>query len=184
MTDALFYGRPSNIPNLPYVFDRVGTDNIGLVGVKAIVGKGNGWFFVGQDNIYWIGEDLKLQPVGIPVVNETIKNCDYPEKIYACLDTTHSRVMFGFPESGESIAKIWSFDYNSKGWSYSDVGGTFIANPLLDLSATIDGLDSYAATIDGLDAVFGTILVSIMLFAPRGVLRVRRLQGWLKKLKA
>ena len=157
MADALFYGRPSNIPNLPYVFDRVGTNNIGLVGVKAIVGKGNGWFFVGQDNIYWIGEDLKLQPIGTPVVNETIKNCDTPEKIYACLDTTHSRVMFGFPESGESISKVWSFDYNSKGWSYSDVSGTFIANPLLELTATINGLDSDAATIDTLDAVHGTI---------------------------
>lgn len=43
-------------------------------------------------------------------------------------------------------------------------------------------LRGYFGTFD--DAVFGTILVSIMLFAPQGVLRIQRLQGWLKKLKA
>ena len=157
MADALFFGRPSGIADLPYLFDRVGTGGIGLVGTKAIVPYGNGYFFAGQDNIYWIDENLKLEPIGTPVVNETIQSCDYPNKIYACLDTKHSRVLFGFPESGEAISKIWSYNYESKGWSYSAVGGTFIANPLLELTATIDGLDSYAATIDALDTVFGTI---------------------------
>jgi len=157
MLDAIFYGRPANDPDLPYVFDRLNTSGVGLLGVKAVVPYQDGHFFVGPDNIYYLhigNNGLELTAVGTPVVSETVENCQTKSKIYGCHDPDNHRIMFGFPEAGEEIAKVWSYNYHSKAWSYDVTPATFIANPLIQLTNTIDGL---TGTIDGLTATYPTI---------------------------
>ena len=140
--DAVFYGRPANIVGLPYVFDRMGTSGIGLVGPKAITSYMDTHFWVGQDDIYVTGGDLQRVPIGTPVVKETIDQCEYPGKVYVCPDVSRHRILFGFPRSSETIERIWSFDYRAKSWSYEEIDASFIANPLLDLGLAWSDLGS------------------------------------------
>lgn len=154
--DAIFYGRPANDPNLPYVFDRLGTDGVGLIGPKAVVSYLNGHFFVGQDNIYFLGSDLSVERIGTPIVEQTIHACDSMNKIYVAIDTVRDQILFGFPESGDSIEKIWHFNYKAKAWSYTERVATFLSNPLIDIGLTWDDLGTAlsANTWTGLGADF------------------------------
>lgn len=163
--DAIFYGVPTNNPDLPYAFHRIETPGVGLAGPHAVCGAMGGHFFVGQDSIYYLGSDPRSGPedIGIPVVEETIATCGNLKRIYAAVDPVRHRAVFGFPTTGDSISRIWSFDLRSKAWSFEDVTGDMIANPLLvlgltidDLTGTIDGLDTTYPTIDSMAAVGGT----------------------------
>uniref|UniRef100_A0A6M3K3U2 Uncharacterized protein n=1 Tax=viral metagenome TaxID=1070528 RepID=A0A6M3K3U2_9ZZZZ len=140
--DAIFYGRATNDPDLPYAFNQLGVEGIGLVGSRAVTSYLGGLFFVSADNVYFIGSDLNPTPIGDVVVETTVKACEYPELIYATVDPKNDRVVFGFPEDSEEIAKIWSYNYRSKEWSYDDVSCSFLANPLLDLGLTWNDLTS------------------------------------------
>jgi hypothetical protein len=163
--DALFYGVPTNNPDLPYAFHRIETPGVGLAGPHAVCGAMGGHFFVGQDSVYYLGTDPRAGPedIGIPIVEESIATCGNLKGVYAAADPLRHRVVFGFPTTGTAISKIWSFDLRSKAWSYEDVAADMLANPLLvlgltidDLTGTIDGLDATYPTIDGMSAAGGS----------------------------
>ncbi len=119
-TDALYLGRPSNYANLPLVFERYDTKGIGLVGTQAVTRFIGGHLFIGQDNIYFFSNQA-LEPIGTPIVKDTIRATKNQYLAWVTPDPQNERVVFGFPELGSELQKIWSFDYKSKSWSYDEI---------------------------------------------------------------
>lgn len=171
LNTTIYLGRPNNISNLPLTFDEVESGPVGLIGQRAIVPFRDGHFFVGPDNIYY-HSTRGLEPIGTPVLEETIRQCSYTQRIVGCIDEKNNRVLFGFPGSTKNIEKVWSFDYLTSSWSYEAYQGTcyMIDNTYLDLSRTIDSMTTgtidtmstnYATTIDtlGSENILKNILV-------------------------
>ena len=155
--DGIHIGRQTNIPLLPRAFQIVESGRIGLIGHRAVTGFLNGHAFVGQDDIYFLSAQ-GLERIGTPVLEATIHACKRPDKIFAVFDPLNERLVFGFPEAGAEIEKIWSYNYKTKAWSYDLVSCTSLSNPLLDLNLTwSDMTDSgplAADTWTGLGAAF------------------------------
>jgi len=125
--DCIYYGRATGITGLPYAFSRINTGGVGLVGTKAICEYLDGHFFVGQDDIYYLGADVGLKPIGSPVVRDTIRSCDYFNLIYVVPDPRNERIAFGFPTSNTRVEKVWSYYYKSQAWSYDNTTASFLA---------------------------------------------------------
>ncbi len=140
--DGVFFGTSSNITNLPLTFQQVQTGGNGLVGQKAVTSWLNGHYYVSQDDIYFISNSGPKR-IGSPVVDDTIAATTELWRTYVIMDPRNYRVLFGFPEGGlERIAKIWSYEYRSEAWSYTQMyedddtsvlkGTDMIANPLVN----------------------------------------------------
>lgn len=141
---------------LPLAFERLQTGGIGIVGMKAVRPWLDGHFFVGQDNIYYLGIQGGFEKIGTPVIRETINACEHPYAIWVMPDIKNDRVVFGFPESTATMAKLWSFDYKAKAWSYEERSATALGD-IQKTGTTYDELGTYSASINGLGAVFPTI---------------------------
>lgn len=117
--DQIYFGRPTNIAKLPYSFTKMDTGNIGLAGPRAICEWTDGHFFVGQDDIYFFSPAGPPQPIGSPVVKQTIqKYKNYLHAAQVMPDPQRDRILFLFPSLGEQSEEIWSFNYKDKSWSY------------------------------------------------------------------
>lgn len=137
--DAIFMGIPTNNPNLPVAFQKVQTNNIGLVGMKAIASFLEGHFYVGQDDIYLMTTSGP-ERIGSPVVEDTVRTSKHKERIYVTVDPLHNRVLFGFTKARTVMEELWSFEYKSKGWSYTTFETYMLAYPLSSFSITWDSL--------------------------------------------
>jgi hypothetical protein len=155
--DAVYFGRPTNYTDLPKAFYQIETAGIGLIGPRAVCSFFNGHAFVGQDDIYYIDKAGQCQKFGSPVVSETIAKCSKPSKIYAAFDPNNERLAFGFPETGNQILKIWSYNYKVKAWSYDEVECTSLSNPLLGLSLTYADLTDAGVLTDNTYTGWGDI---------------------------
>jgi hypothetical protein len=144
LEDTLYYGRPSNMTDLPYTFNRIESGKRGLIGTRAVISWLGSNYFVSQDGIYEITSDLSIKPIGNPVINETIRSCGKPENIYVEVDQNNDRIVFGFPESGENIAKLWSYNYKSQAWSYEEKESTMLASAFYDFPYSWDDLTGLA----------------------------------------
>ena len=151
--DAVYIGIPTQMPTLPLYFQRLDIANIGLIGMKAVVQYFDSLFFVGQDNIYVLSTQ-GTEPIGTPIIKRTIDECSNKAGIYAVVDSKRSRVIFGFPKSGDDIEELWTYDYRSKAWGVEGVACRSLSTAAIYTGYTIDGLDSLSATIDGLDSYF------------------------------
>jgi hypothetical protein len=137
--DAVFLGRRSNIVSQPYVFTPVETGGIGLAGPRGVCSILNGNFFIGQDDVYMLSGE-GLAKAKCPVAKTMIENCSNFDRVYVVPDPLRNRILFGMPESGTYISKIWMFNYRTGFWAYEDVSCTSLSNPLLDLGLTWDDL--------------------------------------------
>lgn len=126
-TDGVFVGRTTNYANLPTLYTLFDTGGIGLIGPRALCSALDGHFFVGQDDIYYLSGSLGLQRIGSPVVNRTIKRCQAPHRVYVVPDPVYDRIVFGFPETGEQIVKLWYFTPATGAWSYEELGCGMLA---------------------------------------------------------
>lgn len=140
--DTLYFGTETLSNTDPVKFTKIDTGGIGLIGPKAVCAWKNGHFFVGQDDIYYVSSS-GIEPIGIPVVQETIGQCEERWKVYAVVDAKNTRVCFGFPTSYEYIEKIWSYDYRTKAWSYDEKDADMVASPQITESVTWNDLTSY-----------------------------------------
>lgn len=156
--DAIDIGRPSNIAGdvLPLAWDRLQTGGVGLVGPKAVTKWLDGHFFVGQDDIYYLGLQGGIERIGTPVISATIDACQHLDGVWVVPDVTNTRIVFGFPESTEVMTKLWSFDYKAKAWSYTERSATALGF-IQSASLTNDDLSTVVSTIDSLTAIFPTI---------------------------
>jgi hypothetical protein len=141
LDDAIYFGTTTNFPNLPVQFSRVETAKTGLIGPRAVTPWKNGHFFVGQDDIYY-AHSGGIEPIGTPVLKETIHQCSEPWRIYAVADPKNTRICFGFPTDANYIEKIWSYDYRTQGWSYDELESDMIASPQITESVTWNDLSS------------------------------------------
>lgn len=152
MTDYIYRGTYSNIRNLPLTFQQIDTGGNGLVGQKAIVPWINGHFYISQDDIYFM-TNRGAEPIGSPIVRETITQCKELWRAYASVDPDNNRIVFGFPTAEIFMEKIWSFNYKTKAWSYEVKNTYTLANPVTDLDITWDDL---TGTWDTLGTVYAT----------------------------
>ena len=130
-TDAIYVGRRTNIAGRPYLFERLETGKMGLISQRAIVPWNDGHFFVGQDNIYSLTTTGALQPIGAPILEETLeytKSQGLENFIEVEHDPETESIVFLFPDVVEegialdSVAtKLWRLNYKTLGWSYDEV---------------------------------------------------------------
>ena len=137
-SDSIWLGRPTNRSDLPVLFDRIDTGGMGLIGTKAITSWIDSHYFVMQDGIYRLSPADGLQEIGTPVIAQTIKTCQTPRNIYVTPDPNNESILFGFPESEETISKIWRFNYKANAWSYDTLNVSFISYTDYSLATTID----------------------------------------------
>jgi len=142
LQDAIYLGQGTPDVNNPLKFDQVETGGIGLVGQKAVVPYKDGHFFVGQDNIYYLSP-RGLEPVGTPILQDSIESCDQLWRVYAVMDTKRHRVVFGFPRSDRFMEILWSFDYRTGAWSYEEYPTYMIAALLFDNNLSWNDLSTY-----------------------------------------
>lgn len=129
--DAIYLGRPTQIRGLPYIFDRLETGEMGLVSARAVKAWQDGHYFVGQDNIYRLSGPTALQPIGAPILSESL---DYTKELGLLHDVQvehdpYAETMcFLFPDiefSGSPIegsaTRLWRFNYKAQGWAYDEV---------------------------------------------------------------
>ena len=127
--DRIFFGTPTNNPELPLAFDEVDTAQRGVVGKRAVHPWVDGHFWVGLDDIFFFS-NRGNERIGSTVVRDTIMECEHPEFIYVAPDFDNERMLFGFPEGEKRIEKIWSYAYKVQAWSYDAISAQMIATPL------------------------------------------------------
>jgi len=117
--DAIHYGRPTNIVNLPYDFTPYDTGNVGIVGPRAITSWLDSHWFVGQDDIYSLSATRALERIGTAVLRDTILNQDVDlEKTLVTADPENERIVFQFfsKTSGE-VEYLWNYYYKTESWT-------------------------------------------------------------------
>jgi hypothetical protein len=182
LDDAVYVGRPTNMTALPYSFKMIETLESGLVGMKAVCKAHGGHYFVTKDNI-WKFSITGLEPIGTPIAKEALENCKRPYAIWAAPDVPHHRVCFAIPGSGDTFEKIWSYDYQSKAWSYEVIEGSSLSFRGVTFAYGWDDIESAisAANWDtGMDDfpswdAIGTTTVAGELYVGTAAGRVQRL---------
>ncbi len=152
MTDYIYRGTYSNIRGLPVTFQQIDTGGNGLVGQKALVPWVDGHFYISQDDIYFM-TNRGAEPIGSPIVRETIAQCQELWRAYVSVDPVNNRIVFGFPTSHTYIEKIWSFNYKTKAWSFEYKNTYLLASPVTDLDITWNDL---TGTWDTLGITYAT----------------------------
>jgi hypothetical protein len=125
-SDAIYYGRASHYNNLPYIFNKINTPNIGLVGQSAVTPWIDGHYFVGQDDIYFLNAASSMQPIGSTILSLTLDVCFNKAGIDVRPDPANDRIVFLFPEdtgfsditARNAAAKLYTFNYKTGAWSY------------------------------------------------------------------
>jgi hypothetical protein len=141
--DALYVGQPTNYSGntLPYAFLRLDTGGVGLAGMKAVVPWMNGHFFVGDDDIYYLGSSLQLERIGTAIARDYVRYQANRAGAYAVADPLHSRILFGIPDVTGTFSRILAFDYISKAWSVDEFTTlSFLARKDLIFSETWDSI--------------------------------------------
>ena len=141
--DAIYIGQPTNYSGntLPYSFMRLDTGGIGLAGMKGVVPWLNGHFFIGDDDIYYLGADLSLERIGTAIARDYVRYQANRWGSYAVVDAMNTRVMFGIPDGTGTFSSILCFDYIAKAWSVDEVTTlVFLARKALTYSVTWDSV--------------------------------------------
>lgn len=141
--DAIYIGQPTNYSGntLPYSFLRLDTGGIGLAGMKAVCAWLDGHFFIGDDDIYYLGANLQLERIGTPIARDYVRFQANRWGAYAVPDPINTRILFGIPDTTGTFSKILSFDYIAKAWSIDEVTTlSFLSRKALVLSTTWDSV--------------------------------------------
>jgi len=142
LTDSIYIGTITNMPELPVSFQRIETGGIGLVGKKAVCSWIDRHFFIGQDNIYQLSQE-GIEPIGAPIVKNSIDEATTLERSYAVPDPSNRRIVFGFQKDADKMEELWSFSYDNGAWSRDTVSTFMIALPEVVTSAA---WSSYSST--------------------------------------
>lgn len=147
--DGILFGRLTNSTTRPVAWDQVETGGIGLVGVKAVTNWLGGHFFIGQDDVYYLGSrGGQPERIGTPIVKKSIREAESLSRSYAIADPKNDRVCFGFQKTGNDMEEIYSFNYKSKSWSYDEISTTMLSDEGIVQSITWDTLSSFIGTDD------------------------------------
>lgn len=117
-TDGVYFGRPTNITNLPYDFTPYDTGNIGLVGPRAVTSWLDAHWFVGQDDIYSFSAARALERIGTKVVKETITRPGIRlEDTIVIPDPVNERIVFQFFDQSGNVPTLWCYYYKVGAWA-------------------------------------------------------------------
>jgi hypothetical protein len=125
-TDSIYFGRKTNLVGIPYAFTKLDTGGITTVGMRAVTPFMDGQVFVGQDDIYYVTPQGGLEPIGSPVMRNTVlpsTNSGTLHRTHVRVDVPRNRIVFGFtagPTQYFSIAAL--FNYRTKAWSTMTLG--------------------------------------------------------------
>lgn len=153
LDDAIYFGTLTNFPKLPVQFSKVETAKTGLIGPRAVCSWKNGHFFVGQDDVYF-SHSGGIEPMSMPVLKDTIQQCNEPYRIYVTQDPNNTQICFGFPSTYEYIDKVWFYNYRTKEWSYDEITTEMIASPQITETVTWDDLAGF--TWDDIGDTYGS----------------------------
>jgi hypothetical protein len=128
-SDAVYFGRPTSILDLPYIFTRIDSGNIGIVGQRAWCTYDDAIFFVGQDDVYYLSSTSSIQSIGSPVKSQMLRDTSNAWNTRVVLDPQEDRLIFGIGHN--SNLELWNLVYPTKAWSREsrDVQGLFALRP-------------------------------------------------------
>lgn len=122
--DGVYFGRPTNIVNLPYDFTPYDTGNIGLVGPRAITSWLDAHWFVGQDDIYSFSASRALERIGTKVVKKTIQSPGVNlQDTMVMPDPGNDRILFQFFDNEGEVKDLWGYYYKTGAWASEPFGG-------------------------------------------------------------
>lgn len=141
--DAMYIGTPSNIQNLPYLFQKVETGGIGIAGVRGVGSSPLGHFIVGQSNVYVLVEDGSFYPLESGVMETYLERCSAKNKICVVHDASNEMMVFGVPGTSQTdISTFLTYNWKLKAWSKF----TFLAQTIeamkLVVSITYDDIQN------------------------------------------
>ncbi len=151
LDDGIYFLIQTNFPTLPLRPQRIETGGIGLVGQRAVMPWMGGHFFVGQDDIYFLGPN-GIEGIGSSIIRSALRGCSHLEDIQVAVDPSNYRILFGFPKSTQKMEYLWSLDYRSKTWSYDKASTYMISNPIISSMVTWDDLSG--TDWDDLDTLY------------------------------
>jgi hypothetical protein len=128
--DRIDLFRPTNVGGnaLPLAPIRLESNNIGIVGLKAVTKMTEGHFFVGQDDVYYLGTNTGLVPLNSPVKDDLLAFPDTLWNAWAVTIPALNAVKIGIPDNTGLISKVWNYNYKSKAWSYDPIDTGALAN--------------------------------------------------------
>jgi len=171
--DGVYFGRQTNLVGLPYAFTKLDTGGISAVGMRAVTPFLDGQIFVGLDDIYYVTPQGGLEPIGSPVMRDTVALASRNGTIMRTqvrVDNPRNRLVFGFVTQTGNFFQIGAlFNYRVKAWSLFDMPYVSAFNIVNFVDDTEYGdlpntaAFTYAAFTVGIDptyAMYGTNLIA------------------------
>lgn len=139
----MIYTGPPNI----FEFQRI-SDNKGCLMRYSICKSGSMTFFMSTDGFYKIDLSGQITPIGANRINLTmladIDTTDH-RNIVGATDPNNTRVLWFYKSYSSAVAntlnKVLIYDWSLDRFSYGEIN-TIAATPMLQLSSTLDGLDT------------------------------------------
>jgi len=168
--DQIYYGRPTNIVNLPYDFTPLNTGSVGLVGPRAIISWLDSHWFIGQDNLYRLSASRALEEIGNPVYEAMLSGEGLqPSKAIVVEDPYSERIIFMVPGSAQTCPIVWSYYYKRDSWSSETFGGYGIDHIQSSLTYVWSAMTgTWTATTDNWISFFGEAHEPVCLYYRSG----------------
>jgi hypothetical protein len=142
--DALWIGRPTNIPTLPFAFDhKVSTGGRGPVGMRASLGVPGGIIFVCFDNVFFLDVGGKWTPVGDQIAKHVVGAIGRKWSVWLASDPVNKRIIMAMPGSsqiGAELEDLWSWSLETKQWTHDQPAVTMIESSIMGNDLTWDTL--------------------------------------------
>jgi len=124
MTNAIYFGTPSELEGLPYQYARVESGAISAVGQRAMCAVPGGMVFIAQKNIYFM--ELARQgtrvptmtPIGDPIYNKANFENNDPRSSRALFSPQQNILYCCFPKTKNKLGRLFCLSGETKAWSY------------------------------------------------------------------
>ena len=119
LSDGIAFGRQSNLSGLPYVYNKIETGNIGLVGMRAICGSLGTHYVVGPKDIYAITSNLQPVGIGAAVAPVSLAKSQAPLQTILRSDPENKRILLALAIGGTRINTVFAYYLETQAWSKS-----------------------------------------------------------------
>jgi len=126
LANAIYFGTPSAVDELPYQYNRVESGAISAVSQRAMTPVPGGMIFIAQKNIYFFelarqGTRVPtLTPIANEVYNEANMQNNGPRYTRALFSPQQNMLMCGFPKRRSRLGRVFCYANETKAWSYID----------------------------------------------------------------
>jgi len=116
---GLYYGRETQVPGdtLPLAFEAINSGDRGILQPGAVTVTRNGIFFVSTDNVYFLGENLK-----VVAISEAIDEVMFRPEILATRYKIHNfkeanGLVIGAGFNENTYDEFWVYNLHTKAWT-------------------------------------------------------------------